>query len=110
MPRAGLRAWPCRVWHATLSLWRKRGGTTQPARRDGRSCALLDTDNHRVGANQMLDAGILEPRLFHPSRTVGPSIVEPAGGFDQHVQAHHKSEGVHRAIVIDDAFVNDKGA
>src|SRR5579862_3172892 len=104
MPREGLHAWPCRVWHATLSLSRK----PRPARRG--LCALLNADDHRVGTYQMFDASFLKSRLLHPPRTICAAVVESTGGFDQHIQAHHQSESVHRAIVVDDGLVNDVGA
>jgi len=55
----------------------------------------------------MFDARRAESCLLHPLGAIGPGIVETVGGLDQHIQAHHQSKSVPRAIVIDDAFVDD---
>ena len=50
--------------------------------------SLLDTDDHRIGADQMLNSGFAESHFFHPPSAVSPGIVKPARAFDEHIQAH----------------------
>ena len=49
---------------------------------------LLETDDHRIGADQMLYSGFAESCFLHPSGAVSAGVVETVGGFDQHIQAH----------------------
>src|ERR1700736_2289077 len=49
------------------------------------SCGLLDSDDHGVGADEMLEAGAAEARFLHPPHAIGAGVVEAAGGFDEHV-------------------------
>ena len=78
------------------------------ALRGGGGLDLFDADDHGVGADEMFDAGFFEAGFFHPSGAVGSGVVEAAGGFDEHVEAHHEAEGVLGAVVVDDAFVDDE--
>ena len=52
----------------------------------------------------------MEAGFLHPADAVGAGVVEAAGGFDEHVEAHEEAEGVLGAVVVDDAFVDDEGA
>ena len=56
----------------------------------------------------MLDARLAKAGLFHPALAVGAGVVEAAGGFDKHVQAHHQAERILGTVVIDDAFIDDE--
>jgi hypothetical protein len=58
------------------------------------SVTLLKTDHHRVRAHQMLDESFAEAHLLHPIHAIRARIVEAARSFNQHVQAHHETEGV----------------
>ncbi len=58
----------------------------------------------------MLDARFAEAGFFHPAHAIGAGVVEAAGGFDEHVQAHQQAEGILRAVVVDDRFVDDERA
>ena len=58
----------------------------------------------------MLGAGLAEAGILHPALAVGAGEVEAAGGLDEHVEAHHKAEGVLRAVIVDDRFEDDEGA
>jgi hypothetical protein len=53
-------------------------------------------------------AGFAEAGFFHPGYAIGASVVEAAVGFDEHIEAHEESEGVLRAIVVDDGVVSDE--
>lgn len=53
---------------------------------------LLGTDDHRVGADQMLYSGFAEACFLHPSGAVSAGVVEAVGGFNQHIQAHQQSK------------------
>ena len=46
---------------------------------------LLGTNNHRVGADQMLYSGFAKSYFLHPSGAVSTGVVEAVGGFNQHV-------------------------
>ena len=69
--------------------------------------SLLDADDHRIRAYQMLYASLAEPRLLHPIRAIGTGIVETVGGLNQHIQAHEQSKSVLRAIIIDNAYLDN---
>ena len=58
----------------------------------------------------MLDARLAEAGFLHPALAVGAGVVESGRRFDQHVQAHHQAERVLRAVVVDDAFIDDQRA
>ena len=57
---------------------------------------LFDADDHGVGTDEVLDAGLAEAGFFHPADAVGAGVVEAAGSFDEHVEAHEKAEGILR--------------
>src|SRR5687768_13709895 len=63
---------------------------------------LLDTDDHRVGPDEVFDARLAEAGFLEPPAAVGAAEVEAAGRFDQHVEAHQQAEGVLPAFVVDD--------
>src|SRR5580704_14002051 len=69
--------------------------------------SLFDTDDHRIGADQTFYSDFAESCFLHPSGAVSAGVVKPVGGFDQHIQAHQQSKSVVRAIIIDDAFVDN---
>jgi hypothetical protein len=71
---------------------------------------LLDANHHRVGTNEVLDASLVEARLFHPADAIRAGVVEAASSLDEHIQAHHQAESIRGAIVIDDALVDDDGS
>src|SRR5262249_51272345 len=48
---------------------------------------LLDSDDHRVRADEVLDARGLEAGLIHPRGAVRAGVVEAGGGLDEHVEA-----------------------
>jgi hypothetical protein len=48
----------------------------------------------------MLNACVAEARVFHPAAAVCSGVVEPAIGFDEHVQAHHQAKDVLRSVVV----------
>jgi hypothetical protein len=68
---------------------------------------LLKSYHHRIRANERFYPRFRKSDFAHPSLTVFARIVEPAGSFDQHVQAHHETESVFAAIIIDDVVIND---
>ena len=68
---------------------------------------LLKSDHHRIRANERFDPRFRKSDFAHPSLTVFSCIVEPTGSFDQHIQAHHETESVFAAIIIDDGIIND---
>src|ERR1017187_7164413 len=55
---------------------------------------LFDPDHHRVGSYQVFDSCLAESGFFHPGDAIGAGVVEAAGGFNQHVQAHQQAKGV----------------
>ena len=69
---------------------------------------LFEPDHHGFGADEMLDACVAEAGLFHPADAINPGVVEPARCFDEHVQAHEKTEGILGAVVVDDALVDNQ--
>src|SRR5260370_41482112 len=69
--------------------------------------SLFDTDDHRIGADQMLYTGFAESCFLHPTGAVSAGVVEPVGGLDQHIQAHEQSKSVATPIIVDDAFVDN---
>lgn len=64
------------------------------------------TDDHRLGAGQVLRPGLPEPGLPHPSHAIGSGVVEATPGLDQHVQAHQQPKSVFPACVINDRLVD----
>ena len=73
-------------------------------------CPLLDSDNHRVGTRQVLDAGFSKSCFTHPLRAVFARVVKAAGSFNQHVETHQQSEGILLSFVINQSFKNNQGA
>src|SRR6201996_6398149 len=55
----------------------------------------------------MLDASVAETGFVHPADAICAGVVESSGCFDEHVEAHEKAEGVLRAVVVDDALVDE---
>ena len=58
----------------------------------------------------MFHASLTEACFFHPGYAIGAGVVEAAGGFDEHVQAHEQTESILGAIVIDDAVIDNERA
>ena len=58
----------------------------------------------------MFYAGIAEAGFFDPVGAVGAGVVEAAGVFDEHVEAHHETEGVLRTVIVDDGIVDNEGS
>jgi hypothetical protein len=71
---------------------------------------LLDPNDHRVRPDQVLDVGLSEPDIRHPTPAVGARVVKAARGLDQHVEAHQKPEGVLAPLVVDDRLIDDQRA
>src|SRR5690349_14436126 len=68
-----------------LPEYRERGKEMRASHRLDR---LLDRDDHRIGAGERFDPRVAETGVAHPLLAVGAGVVEAAGRFDQHVQAH----------------------
>src|SRR5258706_10390871 len=62
---------------------------------------LLDGYDHRVGTDEVFHARLAETGRCEPTAAVGPGVVEPAFGLDQHVQADQEPEGVLPTLVVD---------
>ncbi len=66
--------------------------------------------HHRIRSTQVLHARLAEARFAHPARAVGPRVVKPAAGFDEHVEAHEQAKSVLLALVIDNGLEDDQRA
>jgi len=71
---------------------------------------LFDADHHGLWTEQVFHAGLTETDFLHPTDAIVAGVIESAGSFNQHIQAHEQAEGILRAIVIDEGFVDDHGA
>ena len=71
---------------------------------------LLEGDDHGVWTNEVLDISFAEACLFHPADAIGAGVIEAAGGFDEHVEAHHEAERVLGTVVVDERVVDDEGS
>ena len=72
--------------------------------------SLLNAHDHGVGTDKMFYPGFAEACFLHPLHAVAPGVVEAAGGLDQHIQAHQQAKGVARAIIVNDALIDNVGA
>ena len=63
------------------------------------SC-LPNPYHHRVWTREMLHTDLAETGFSHPAFAIGTGVVESGGRFDQHVETHHKSEGVAGTVVV----------
>src|ERR1044072_2360344 len=71
---------------------------------------LLEADDHRVGAGEVLDARLAEARLAHPALAVGAGVVEAARRLDEHVEAHQKPGRVLAPVIVNQRLVDDERA
>ena len=74
----------------------------------GQVVGSFDANHHGVGADERFDVRLLESGFLHPTLTVSARIVEAAGRFDQHVEAHQETEHVAFPLIVDDRLVDDE--
>ena len=67
----------------------------------------LESHDHTVRSGQTGNLRPLEAGFFHPLPAVRAGEVEPAGRFDEHVEAHQQPERILLPRVVDEGFVDD---
>src|SRR3982751_1668107 len=69
-----------------------------------------DSNYHRIGSDQVFDAGLAETCFAHPAAAVCAGVVETSGCLDEHIEAHQEAKCVGTTLVIDQGIVDDKSS
>ena len=69
--------------------------------------SLLDTDNHTIRANEMLDAGRGETCFVHPGDAISAGIVKSSGVSISMLRLIRRPNAFFPTIVVDNGIVDD---